>query len=247
MRPRIRRAGAALAVVGGVLVTAGLLAPAAGADNQRISISNYSWSNPAIQLNLGEHVTWYWTGPDLMHSVTGDNPAAAGIDSDPGTNQPQHEIGYNFTATFDQPGTYELRCKLHSTVRGTVTVSNIPGNPTAEPDPIPKNNVDQTPPRLRELKLGASTFGRNGTSLTFSLGERSRVSADIYRYDARGKRHFAGYRTWKSYIGFNGVRLGGRSKHFRPRPGSYLAVISAVDQANNTSTPRRLRFQIRKR
>ena len=45
----------------------------------------------------------------------------------------------------------------------------------------------------------------------------------------------------------NGVRLGGRSKHFRPRPGRYVAVIEATDNANNTSNARRLRFKIRKR
>lgn len=198
-------------------------------------------------MDLGEHVTWYWTGPDLMHSVTGEPPEATGIDSDPRTNQPLHPVGHTFQHTFDQPGVYRLKCKLHSTVQGTVTVSATPGDPAAEPDPVPKDNVDLTPPRLRELDLGARRFGRNGTSLTFSLGERSRLAAELYRYDDDGNRRFAGYRTYKAYIGFNGVRIAGRSKHFRPRPGRYLAVLSATDQANNTSSPRRLRFTIRSR
>ena len=63
------------------LVVALLVPAAAGASNRRISISNYSWSDPEIDLDLGEHVTWYWTGPDLMHSVTGQPPAAAGTSS----------------------------------------------------------------------------------------------------------------------------------------------------------------------
>lgn len=223
------------------------MAPAAGAENRRIAISNYSWSDANLELDLGEHVTWYWTGPDLMHSVTGESANAAGLDSDPQTNQPQHELGDSFQLSFGQPGVYRLQCKLHSTVQGTITVSATPGDPSSEPDPVPQSNVDLTPPRLRELKLGSRAFGRRGTSLTFSLGERSRLSADLYRYDAEGHRHFAGYRTWKGYIGFNGVRIGHRGEHFRPRPGSYLAVLTATDQANNTSTPRRLRFQIRRR
>ncbi len=229
------------------LLAALVVAPVAGASNRRVAISNYSWSVPDIELDLGEHVTWYWTGPDLMHSVTGQPPNATSVDSDPQTNQPQHDLGDTFQATFDQPGTYVLQCKLHSTVRGTVTVSATPGDPVSEPDPIPKSNVDNTPPRLRELALRAHKFGRRGTALSFSLGERSRVSADFFRYDADGHRHFAGYRTYSGHVGFNGVRLAGRSKHFRPRPGRYLTVIEATDNANNTSSPRRFKFEIRKR
>ena len=58
------------------LVLLGLLAlPAtAGATNQRVAISNYQWSIPDVQIDLGENVTWYWTGPDVVHSVTGEPP-----------------------------------------------------------------------------------------------------------------------------------------------------------------------------
>ena len=43
-------------------------------------------------------------------------------------------------------------------------------------------------------------------------------------YEGRG--HFAGYTTWSSYVGFNGVRFGDRGKHFKPRPG--LTSWSAI-------------------
>ena len=87
-------------------------------------------------------MTWYWTGPDLMHSITGQPPNATQWDSDPGT-LPQHSIGDDYQITFDKPGVYRFQCKIHSLVRGTVTVSDTPGNPEAEPDPVPKSNVDQ--------------------------------------------------------------------------------------------------------
>ena len=236
-----------MAIAATGLLVALLLSPVASASNRRVAISNYTWTDTEIEIDLGEHVTWYWVGPDLMHSITGSSPNAAGIDTDPGTNQPRHELGDMFQASFDQPGTYRLQCKLHTTVQGTVTVSNTPGDPVSEPDPVPRSNVDSTPPRLRDVTLGSRTFGPRGTSLTFSLGERARISAELYRYDADGKRRFAGYRTYKGYIGLNGVRLGGRSKHFRPRPGRYRAVIEATDNANNTSESRRMGFTIRKR
>jgi hypothetical protein len=43
------------------------------------------------------------------------------------------------------------------------------------------------------------------------------------------------------------VRFGDRSKHFKPRPGRYLAVVSATDESQNTAKPRRLKFSIRRR
>lgn len=229
------------------ILAALLLAAPASADNRRIAISDYAWSDAEIEIDLGERVTWYWVGPDLMHSVSGESANAAAIDSDPGTNQPRHDLGDTFQVTFDQPGTYRLNCKLHTTVKGTVTVSNTPGDPVSEPDPVPPLRVDRTPPRLRGVALAAKVFGRRGTSLRFALGERSRVSAEIFRLSPRGRRSFAGYRTWKGYIGPNGVRFGGRSAHFRPRPGRYEAVVLATDEANNASTQRRLRFTIRRR
>ncbi len=80
----------ALAVV---LLAATLLPAAADAANRRISISDYRWSSPDIHIDLGEHVTWYWVGPDTMHSVTGDSPNSLQFDSDPQTGQPNHDIG----------------------------------------------------------------------------------------------------------------------------------------------------------
>ena len=152
-----------------------------------------------------------------------------------------------FQIDFNAPGTYKFRCKLHSTVKGTVTVSATPGDPIGEPDPIPHSLVDRTPPKLRDVRLNKRTFGRRGTNLKFSVGEKSRVSADFYRYDADGRRRFTGYRTWRSPVGWNGVRFGDRSKHFRPRPGSYLVKLTATDQSQNTSTVKKVKFKIRKR
>ena len=51
----------------------------AGAANRRVAIGHYQWSIPQIHLDLGEHVTWYWVGPDTLHSVTGTSPNDAGL------------------------------------------------------------------------------------------------------------------------------------------------------------------------
>ena len=224
-----------------------LLAAPACAANRQIAIGDYKWSDPDVHIDLGEHVTWNWVGPDLMHSVTGTSANDAGEDSDPGTNQPHHQPGDNFQLTFDQPGTYTFQCKLHPSVRGVVTVSAVPGDPRSEPDPVPKSNIDLTPPRLRHVRLGANRFGRHGTSLKFSVGERGKLDAEIYRFDDSGHRQYQGYRVYGTHVGFNGVRLARRSRHFRPRPGRYVAVLRATDNANNAADPRRVHFTIRKR
>ena len=232
----------ALALIAGV---AAILPASAGAANRRVAISNYQWSDPAIQLDLGEHVTWYWVGPDTLHSVTGDSANARGFDSDAGSGLPEHPVGDSFQVSFDAPGTYDFVCKLHSTVRGTVTVSDTAGDPSTEPDPVPAIRVDQKAPRLRDLRLLKNPIRGRGGQLAFSLGERAKVDADYYRRGPGGTREFAGWGKWNAYVGWNEVRFGGRGDHFRAEPGRYVALVRATDRDGNLSEARELRFEIR--
>ena len=235
---RVARVGA-LALL---LLSAVLLLPAlADASNRRIAISDYKWSDENLHLDLGEHVTWYWTGPDTMHSVTGQPPNASEWDSDPGT-LPQHNIGDDYQVSFDKPGVYSFQCKIHSLVRGTVTVSNTPGNPEAEPDPVPKSNVDLKKPVLRDARV-APKFGPRGAPLQYSLSERGKLDLEFYRYRGKGKPKFAGYATYKSHVGHNRARVE-RKPHFKPKKGRYMVELRATDEAHNTSKVQRLRFRI---
>jgi plastocyanin len=222
-------------------------APAADAANRRVGISNYQWSDGALELDLGEHVTWYWVGPDTMHAITGESENARGIDSDPGVDLPQHRIGDTFQLAFDEPGTYDLVCKLHSTVRGRVTVSDQPGDPSFEPDPVPASQVDLKAPRLRGIELASNPIRGRGGQLRFALGERAKVDADYFRLGPRGRRKFAGWAKWNAYVGLNEIRFGGRGKHFDAKPGRYVAELRATDRQQNTSAPRRVRFEVRPR
>jgi plastocyanin len=228
------------------LAIGALLVPAAAsAENRRISISNYAWSDSEFTIDRGEHVSWYWIGPDTMHSITGDSPDSAGLDSDPKTNQPLHKIGDSFRLDFDKPGVYSFRCKLHSTVRGTVTVSSTPGDPVTEPDPVPQSQVDLKPPNLRDLRLGSSTVRRKGTSMRYSINERARIEIEYLRSKRRGGRTFAGYARYKGgHIGANGLRFGIKRTNFPARPGRYLAKVRAIDRSANATRPFKLRFRI---
>jgi hypothetical protein len=181
-----------------------------------------------------------------MHSVTGTSANDEGIDSDKGRDFPHHDLGSSFQLSFNTPGTYTFQCKLHSAVRGTVIVSDKPGDPNAEPDPVPPNNVDLTPPYMDGLHLDASRFAKTGTRLRFGLDERGSVDAEIYRLSGpKQRRHFAGWQRWTAYVGLNSVRFANRSKHFEPRPGRYLAEVRATDRSNNTGRAQQVAFTIR--
>ena len=105
----------------GLAATTLLCAASARAANHRVAIGHYQWSMPEVHLDLGEHVTWYWVGPDTMHSVTGASDNDSDLDSGSGVNTPNHRLGDTFRLTFNHPGTYGFQCKLHPGVRGVST------------------------------------------------------------------------------------------------------------------------------
>ena len=222
-----------------------LFAASADASNRRIAISNFAWSDPEPSIDLGEKVTWYWTGPDVLHSVTGSGLAAAGIDSDSGRATPLHTVGDSFAYTFTSTGTYEFVCKIHGSLPGgTVTVSATPGDPDTEVDPVPPNNVDTVAPVVRGLSLTSSAFGRRGTELFFSLDERSNINAEIWRLRKGKLGRYAGWQEWPAFIGFNWLEFGKASDHFKARPGRYRAIVYATDEWNNEARPARVDFTI---
>jgi plastocyanin len=228
------------------VLTAVLLAPqGAGAANTRVSIANFAWSNPHVEIDLGEKVTWDWLGPDLAHSVTGISANALDWDSDPTTDAPSHRPGDSFTLQFTQPGTYLFQCKLHAFVRGEVVVSDVPGDPNGDPGPQPPLNLDVKRPTLGSIGLRRQQIhGRNGTLTTAHISERGTLEAEYYRLRPKGGRRYNGYATWKAFIGVNRFALGARGKHFKARPGRYAVILRTTDLANNVSKPVRKRFEI---
>jgi plastocyanin len=219
--------------------------PARAAD-AKVAIGDYRWSHPVVDVDLGQHVTWYWVGPDTMHSVTGVSDNDIGEDSDPDTSQPDHRVGDHFALSFTRPGVYQFRCKLHPVVHGEVVVSSVPGDPSDDPDPIPKPNVELARPTLNDFFLGTRRFSTRGTVLHFALDDPSSIDAEIWHADARGRRAgYAGWQAWHgAHIGFNELPFATRGRHFRPRPGRYVAYVQATDLYNNVSRTRTLRFQI---
>ena len=228
-----------------VAVAALAFAPVASAANTRVSIANYAWSDPAVQVNLGEKVTWDWLGPDLAHSVTGISADSLAWDSDPGTDAPSHRAGDSFTLQFNQPGVYLFQCKLHAFVRGEVTVSAVPGDPNSDSGPQPPLNVDVKPPTLGAVSLKTSRIkGTRGATASAQISDRGSLDAEYYRLNSKGKRVYNGYKTWNAFIGINRFALAARWRHFRAKPGRYKVVLRATDTAENVSKPVTERFAI---
>ena len=199
--------------------------PPAGAVSHRVAIGHYQWSQPQVEIDLGEHVTWYWVGPDTMHSVTGTSANDAGVDTDPGTNLPHHDIGDSFKHSFEAPGTYTFHCKLHPAVAGTVVVSANPGDPNTEVDPVPHSNVDLKPPSLSGLRLRRTAFPRHGTTLHFALNEAASLDAEYYRLPDPGagpsrttEPSRAGESGTAVTSAYNHVHFATGGKHFTPPP-----------------------------
>ena len=227
-----------------VLLCGLVLAAPAEAANRRVAIGDYRWSLPDVQIDLGEHVTWHFVGPDVSHSVTGSSPNAEAFDSDPQTELPSHNLGDTYRLSFDQPGTYLFKCKLHSAVSGSVTVSATPGDPITEVDPVPQSRFDLRRPTMNDIRLGKKRFtGRLGTRVHLALDERAHLEAEYYRLGGDRKR-YVGFAGWRGHVGFNDFRFASRRKHFKARPGRYMALLSATDRSSNRSRFHRIFFRI---
>jgi plastocyanin len=217
-----------------------------GATNTLVAISNYEWSIKEVHINLDEKVTWEWIGPDLMHSVTGVSPNAVQWDSDPGTDVPRHQAGDEYTIQFTEPGEYVFQCKMHPFVRGKVIVSDIPGEPNSSFGPKPALRVNLTAPTLGDVKLAKTELsGTKGVQTQASISQKGTLDAEYYRLDSKGHRVYNGYHEWKTFLGINQFRLAARWKHFKARPGRYVAVLRSTDESNNTSKPVTKGFSIR--
>ena len=227
-----------------VTVVAVLVPGSAAAANRRVSIGDYKWSIPTVDVNLGEHVTWTWVGPDTVHSVTGVSPNAQQWDSDPGNPLPNHNLGFTYQVTFDSPGIYHFQCKIHPLVGGDVIVSSTPGDPVTEPDPVPELNIDTKPAEINGIRLDRHQFRNKGTGFHFALDEPAHVDADYWFLKPQGGRRFAGYSQWNGHIGFNLVRFGAARKHFKYRPGRYVAYIRSTDRAGNVTKPKQRSFRV---
>jgi plastocyanin len=79
-----------------------------------VTIKNFAFSPASVNAKAGDKVTWT-NGDDTAHTVTFDDAAMQGSGN--------LNTGLTFEFTFDKAGAYPYHCKIHPTMKGTVTVS----------------------------------------------------------------------------------------------------------------------------
>ena len=88
-------------------------APSCGTGSgQAVAIANFAFSPGTLSVSSGSKVTWT-NNDSTTHTVTFDNGP------DCGNVAP----GAAVSATFPSAGTYAYHCKIHPSMKGTVTVS----------------------------------------------------------------------------------------------------------------------------
>jgi plastocyanin len=97
---------AASQAVGGAAPTCG------SSSGQAVAIANFAFAPGSLSVSSGANVTWT-NNDSTTHTVTFDNGP------DCGSVAP----GAAVSATFSAPGTYAYHCKIHPTMKGSVTVS----------------------------------------------------------------------------------------------------------------------------
>lgn len=198
-----------------------LAAPAAAAP-QGVSIANFAYSPGTVNVNVGDTVTWTWSGPDTNHSVTADPGQAESFDSDPGgpPSSADHLPGSTFPHTFTRAGTFTYVCRVHSFMTGKVVVSG-PGG------------ADVTKPVVSGLTASAAR-----RRVRFKLSEDAAVRVGITPLSRKGRT-----RTVKATgrAGSNRVSF----KKLKLKAGRYRAKVRATDAAGNRSVAKSTTFRIR--
>ncbi|WP_372789777.1 plastocyanin/azurin family copper-binding protein [Paraconexibacter sp.] len=233
-------------LLAGVVLAGAVLPSPAGAVNRRVAIGDFQWSPREVVIDLNEKVTWTWVGPDTQHSVGPVSGNTSGVDSDPGNAAPDHFPGFEFTAQFTRPGSYEFVCKLHAIVRGRVVVTATPGNPDLpSPDPQPVVTVDLRAPELTEVRWVGSNRLRGGRgTLAYTLDERATLVMDVEKR-VRGRWRLAGTRRFDGHVGWNEYDFAGVLNKRRLGRGTYRALIVAADAENNRTRDVLVPFRVR--
>ena len=131
-RRRLRGAAAAV-VVGGTVVGVGVAGAAQQAADQTITADNTNqFQNADVSIETGDTVTWNFSAG--THNAQSDNEVAADANWT-GFATPIPSTG-TYEYRFTQPGTYEYVCIVHAPeMRGTITVTGEPVEPTPTPSP----------------------------------------------------------------------------------------------------------------
>jgi plastocyanin len=198
----------------------------------QVSIANFNYSPADISIYVGDSVLWTWNGPDTNHSVTADAGQAMSFDSDPGKSGAEivHPPGDGYGVSFTQVGTFHYHCKVHSFMKGTITVQAVPGGTTTASAPQ-LTNVSVKPKRF------CTRCAKPGTTIRYTLDVPASMRAQLRRHG----------RTVKEIDFASPPGPGSQRLKFRKlRSGKYVLRLVAVDNVSGkSSAPADTRVEVR--
>jgi FtsP/CotA-like multicopper oxidase with cupredoxin domain/plastocyanin len=108
-----------------------------------VVIKNFAFSQQSITIQAGTSVTW--RNDDTTAHTTTSNTSGSANSWDSSTLNP----GQTYTKTFSTPGTYTYHCSLHSSMTGTIVVTQAAITPTIAVSPTPTriSTPSPTPPQ----------------------------------------------------------------------------------------------------
>ena len=138
-----------------------------------VHIEEFKFTPATVNVVEGDYVFWDWPGVDRNHSVTADPGQSMTFDSDEGKSagQVNHAADDGFSVQFKKAGTYTYVCKVHSSMKGKVVVSELPDTPPA------------TKPKLSKVSVAVKG---HRLVVRFTVNEAVTMRATIRR--ASGKR-----------------------------------------------------------
>jgi plastocyanin len=151
------------------------ISPAASAQDATVAVADNQFSPATVTVNVGDTVTWDWTGAN-PHTVTSNDGTF-----DSGAPQTSGSFQHTFTAA----GTFAYICEVHGqSMSGTVTVNAAPtggqtppsgapsptaGVPTARPSTGGGTPVTADPIAAPVTGTGGSSGGAGSTALFAAL------------------------------------------------------------------------------
>ena len=169
----------------------GCLPFALSATTANVSIVNFAFSPPSVNINVNDSVNWTWAGSP--HSTTSDMGLwESGV----------RGTGAIFTHTFTSAGSFPFHCSVHPFMTGTITVQSADVPPTVIISNPTNGSVFAAPATLN-LTATASDSDGSVTNVQFFQGTTSLGSVANSPYSVTVRDLAAGNYTFSAVAADN--------------------------------------------
>ena len=169
----------------------GCLPFALSATTANVSIVNFAFSPPSVNINVNDSVNWTWAGSP--HSTTSDTGLwESGV----------RGTGAIFTHTFTSAGSFPFHCSVHPFMTGTITVQSADVPPTVMISNPTNGSVFAAPATLNLMATASDSDG-SVTNVQFFQGTTSLGSVANSPYSVTVRDLAAGNYTFSAVAADN--------------------------------------------